>query len=53
MDGSAILFYAIICGGLALFSPALHTPVLRATIGAVVGIIAAFLYPIARSAFGL
>ncbi|MCS6626162.1 hypothetical protein N0B44_24900 [Roseibacterium beibuensis] len=53
MDVTALVFYAAICGLLSLASPRLGRPFIRLAVGAVVGIAAATLLPILRTAFGL
>ncbi|KNG94504.1 hypothetical protein ATO11_03535 [Pseudaestuariivita atlantica] len=51
MDTTALVFYALICGGLSLAGPRLGAPFLRFGIGAAVGIAAAAILPLVRSAF--
>jgi hypothetical protein len=53
MDPVTLVFYAIICGALALFSPAFPTAIYRLLAGAVVGLGAASLLPFIRASFGL
>lgn len=53
MDITALIFYACVCSVLSLASPRLGTPILRLTIGAVVGIAAAALLPVLRGTLGL
>lgn len=53
MDVTALVFYAIVCGLLSLASPRLGRPGPRVAIGALVGIAAAALLPVLRTAFGL
>lgn len=45
MDVLTTGFYAIVCGGLAAFVPQASTRVIRAAVGAGVGIVAAALWP--------
>ncbi|WP_421701931.1 hypothetical protein [Aliiroseovarius sp.] len=53
MDPVALGFYAVICGLLSLAAPSLGRPFLRLGIGALVGIIAAAVLPMLKSAMGL
>lgn len=53
MDVTALVFYALICAILSLASPGLGRPATRIAIGAVVGIVAAAILPILRTALGL
>jgi|GEM_PF-689341 hypothetical protein len=52
-DPVGLVFYGLVCGALAAFAPLLGTRPRRALIGAVVGIVAAILLPVLRSATGL
>jgi len=53
MDPFVLAFYAVICGALSWAAPNLGGASIRLGVGAVVGIIAAILLPIVRSAVGL
>ena len=50
MDPISIAFYAVVCGCLSAASPVVPSLPVRLGIGAVVGIVAAFLLPIVRGA---
>ncbi|MEM1289640.1 MAG: hypothetical protein AAGH60_14920 [Pseudomonadota bacterium] len=52
-DASAMVWYGAICGALAALAPVLRTPLRRIVLGALVGIVAASLFPLARTVFGL
>lgn len=52
MDLSAIAWYAAICGALTGLAPMFGGRTTRIIFGAVVGIIAASLFPIAKSLMG-
>tara|TARA_Y100000815_G_scaffold14654_1_gene12839 strand:+ start:132750 stop:132917 length:168 start_codon:yes stop_codon:yes gene_type:complete len=52
-DPVGLVFYGLVCGTLAAFAPSFGTRPRRALIGAIVGIVAAILLPIVRSATGL
>ncbi len=45
-------FYAVICGLLSLAAPLLGRPMVRITIGAVVGVMAAIALPLMRATLG-
>jgi len=47
-----MIFYAIVCGVLGWAAPSMGQPLVRLTIGAVVGIAAAALLPVVRGLFG-
>ncbi len=51
-DSTAIVWYAAICGILAAFAPQIGGRVVRLTIGAVVGIVAASVLPIIKGIMG-
>ena len=51
MDPIAMIFYAVICGVLGLAGPSLGRPVVRISIGAAVGIVAATVLPMVRGLF--
>ena len=51
-DSTAIVWYAAICGLLAAFAPQIGGRVVRLSIGAVVGIIAATILPTVRGMIG-
>jgi len=53
MDAFVLLFYAVICGALSWVAPNLGSSVMRLGVGAGVGIAAAAVLPIVRSALGL
>lgn len=53
MDLTALVFYALVCGGLSVAGPKLGAPFVRFGIGAVVGIIAALVLPVIRSGLGI
>lgn len=53
MDITALIFYALVCALLSMASPRLGTPVKRLAIGAVVGIAAAALLPVIRTALAI
>lgn len=53
MDVTAMMFYALVCGGLGAVSPRLPTVWLRFTVAALVGIVAAALLPVLRGALGI
>lgn len=53
MDPTALIFYAVVCGGLSMFAPKLDSPVKRLIVGALVGIAAALSLPMIRSLFNL
>ena len=53
MDPIALVYYAVICAGLAGLSPRFKTLMLRLGIGAVVGLVAAGMLPAVHQAFGL
>lgn len=52
MDISTIAWYAAICGALSAVAPMFGGRTTRVLIGAVVGILAASLFPFMRSMFG-
>ena len=52
-DPVSLVFYGLVCGALAAFAPSFGTGPRRALIGALVGIVAAILLPVLRSASGL
>ncbi len=52
IDATAIVWYAAICGVLAAFAPSFGGRTLRLSIGAVVGIVAATVLPLAKSMIG-
>ncbi|MEO0636703.1 MAG: hypothetical protein AAFY73_08655 [Pseudomonadota bacterium] len=51
-DFTAIVFYAIICGGLAVAAPTATGWMTRASIGIAVGVIAAAILPLFRGMMG-
>ena len=53
MDIVALAFYALVCGVLSIAAPQIGSPAKRMVIGAGVGIIAAAVLPVIRSALGL
>lgn len=52
MDGLTVVWYAAICGVLSAFAPSFGGRKMRLVIGAIVGILAASLFPFMRG-FGL
>jgi hypothetical protein len=52
MDMIALVFYAAVCGILSVFAPSLGAPTVRLGIGAAVGVVAATVLPVIRSAAG-
>lgn len=52
MDVLSLVFYALICGLLAVFAPNLGSRAMRMGVGAVIGIAAAAILPVLRGAFG-
>lgn len=53
MDPFNMLYYAAVCGALALGGPRLRTPRVRLAAGAIVGLLAAALLPMLRRWIGL
>ena len=53
MDPIAIAFYAIICGVLGVLAPNLGGTLPRLAIGAVVGVMAALIFPALRGLLGI
>lgn len=53
MDPIVLVFYAAICGFLSWVAPSFSHPALRFGLGALVGVLAAFLLPILRATFGV
>lgn len=53
MDPVTMVFYGVICGGLAVASPVLRKPWLRVVVGILVGVLAASALPFLRKLFGL
>jgi hypothetical protein len=53
MDATNLVFYAAVCGALAAFAPQDSARLVRAAIGAVVGLIAASALPYLKSLMGL
>ncbi len=49
MDMLALMFYGTICGALSMVSPQFTNPLVRISVGVVVGFIAASFLPIVRS----
>lgn len=49
MDAFTLVFYGIICGGLAYMSPSLKNKILRLIAGVGIGLLAAAILPIIRS----
>ncbi|MEO9459154.1 MAG: hypothetical protein ABJE63_15025 [Lentilitoribacter sp.] len=52
MDLTAIAWYAAICGALSALAPVFGGRTTRIIVGAAVGIIAASLFPLAKSLMG-
>ncbi|MEM1366007.1 MAG: hypothetical protein AAGH82_09675 [Pseudomonadota bacterium] len=52
LDWTAMIFYAAICGGLAVFAPSSGTWPMRAGIGIIVGLGAAVLLPLFKGMIG-
>jgi hypothetical protein len=53
MDLTALAFYACVCAVLSFASPALGRPLVRLAVGALVGLLAAALLPVLRTALAL
>lgn len=53
MDIVALAFYALVCGALSIAAPQFGSPSKRMAVGAVVGIVAAAVLPIIRTAIGV
>ncbi|MFA8387085.1 MAG: hypothetical protein ACEPO2_15795 [Pelagibaca sp.] len=53
MDITAMAFYALVCGGLGLVSPRFPKPWARFAVAALVGVVAAAILPVVRTALGL
>jgi hypothetical protein len=53
MDPVAMVFYAIVCGGLTAAAPSIGSRAMRLAAGAAVGLIAAGALPLLRRAIGI
>jgi hypothetical protein len=52
MDTLTMIFYALVCGGLAALAPNFGSLAIRAVIGAVTGLVAAGVWPALHGIFG-
>jgi len=52
-DGTAIAWYAVICGILSALAPSFGGRLVRVSVGALVGIVAATVLPLLRGLTGL
>jgi hypothetical protein len=52
MDVTALVFYALVCGGLGWAGPRLGAPLMRFGVGVIVGIVAVTLLPMIRTLLG-
>jgi hypothetical protein len=53
MDPVSMVFYAVVCGGLAAAAPSFQSRPARLVVGTITGIIAAGLLPLLRRTFGI
>ncbi|MEP3436770.1 MAG: hypothetical protein ABJN75_08310 [Hoeflea sp.] len=53
IDGTAVAWYAVICGVLSALAPSFGGRAVRIAIGGIVGILAATLLPIVKGLAGL
>lgn len=51
-DSSSIIWYAVVCGALAAFAPQFGGRIVRLSVGAVVGVVAASVFPAVRGMIG-
>ncbi len=51
-DGTAIAWYAVICGILSALAPSFGGRMVRVSVGAIVGIVAATVLPLLKSMIG-
>ncbi|GAA2823962.1 hypothetical protein EDC40_105167 [Aminobacter aminovorans] len=53
MDPVTMVFYAVVCGGLAAAAPSFQSRAARLALGTITGIVAASLLPLLRRALGI
>ena len=51
MDAIGLIYYAVVCGGVALFSPNVSNRLARLAIGLIAGAVSAFILPNMRAFF--
>lgn len=51
-DSTSLIWYAVVCGALAAFAPQFGGRVVRLSVGAIVGIVAATILPAVRGMIG-
>lgn len=52
MDAVGLIYYALVCGGIAVFAPNVPNRLARAVVGLGAGAISAFVFPFIRALFG-
>ena len=51
-DSTSLIWYAVVCGALAAFAPQFGGRIVRLSVGAIVGIVAATILPAFRGMIG-